>query len=72
MPSNFSRARLHLEHAYDALSGEDVTSRRAREAVDLLIEAVATAEFARSRAVVIELFPRGRVPFANGRADSVG
>jgi hypothetical protein len=72
MPSNFSSARLHLQHAFDALGGEDATSRRAREAIDLLIEAVATAEFARSRAVVIDLFSRRPLRLRTGSVDRGG
>lgn len=40
--SDFSAARMHLERAYVCLNGTDETSRNAREAIDLLIEAIAT------------------------------
>lgn len=55
MRSDFSAARLHLDRAYDCLGGSDETSRKAREALDLMIEAVATAECTRSSAEVIDL-----------------
>ena len=45
--SDFAAARLHLERAYDYLHGNDETSRRAREALDLLIEAVAASQYRR-------------------------
>lgn len=55
MSSDFAAARLHLDRAYHYLRGSDATSRSTREALDLLIEAVATAEFARPRGVVVKL-----------------
>ncbi|MGB3500578.1 MAG: hypothetical protein WBA44_03070 [Mesorhizobium sp.] len=42
--SDYPAARLHLERAFDYLYGQDEISKNAREALDLLIEAVATAE----------------------------
>ena len=59
MKSEFPAARIHLERAYDALLGDDETSVKTREALDLLIEAVAAAEYSRPPATVID-FP-GRV-----------
>lgn len=56
--SDFSAARLHLERAYDYLNGADETSRRAREALDLLIEAVAVSECRRLPSQVVA-FPGG-------------
>lgn len=53
MPSDFSAARVHLERAYDYLHGADTTSRKSREALDLLIEAAATAEYRRPTAKVV-------------------
>jgi hypothetical protein len=60
MSSDFAAARLHLDRAYHYLRGSDATSRMTREALDLLIEEVATAEFARPRGVVVELPERAR------------
>lgn len=54
--SDFSAARLHLQRAYDYLRGSDETSKHAREALDLLIEAVAAMEYQRPRGRVLE-FP---------------
>ena len=53
---DLSAARLHLERAYHYLGGDDDTCRKAREALDLLIEAVAAAEHARPAAKIFE-FP---------------
>ena len=55
--SDFSAARLHLDRAYDSLRGDDETSCKAREALDLLIEAIVTAEYARPRGEILA-FPR--------------
>jgi hypothetical protein len=52
LTSDYSAARGHLERAYDALKGQDETSARLRETLDLLIEAVATAEYSRPAKVV--------------------
>nr|WP_144865357.1 hypothetical protein [Mesorhizobium sp. J18] len=49
MPSDFAFAREHLEHAWLHLSGDDETSRKVRQALDLLIEAVAAAQFTAPR-----------------------
>lgn len=49
MTSDFSAARVHLDRAYDYLCGDDPMSRRGREALDLLIEAVAVEEFKQPR-----------------------
>ncbi|MFU0503005.1 hypothetical protein [Pseudaminobacter sp. NGMCC 1.201702] len=45
MRSDFAQARYHLEQAWLRLVGHDETSLNGRQALDLLIEAVATAEF---------------------------
>ncbi len=55
--SDFSAVRLHLDRAYDHLRGNDETSRKARAALDLLIEVITTAEYARPRGEVVP-FPR--------------
>lgn len=47
MNSDFAAARYNLERAYQYLSGNDETSQKTREALDLLIEAVITAEHSR-------------------------
>jgi hypothetical protein len=57
MQSDFAAARQHLESAQDSLSGSDETSLKVREALDLLIEAVAAAECRRPPAEIIP-FPR--------------
>lgn len=44
MNSNFGHARELLEQAWLQLSGGDETSRKSRFAIDILIEAIATAE----------------------------
>ena len=62
MKSEFSAARVHLERAYDALRGDDETSSKTREALDLLIEAVAVAEYRRPSATVIDLPIRAKNP----------
>lgn len=54
MTSDFAAARLHLQRAYDYLRGNDEISHKTREAVDLLIEAVAVAEHRRTSARVLE------------------
>ncbi len=48
LTSDFAAARLHLHRAYDYLRGNDETSYATREALDILIEAVAAAEYARA------------------------
>lgn len=60
MTSDFSAARDHLDRAYLYLRGDDETSRKAREALDLLLEAIITAEHTRPCAKVIS-FPTRRV-----------
>jgi hypothetical protein len=55
--SDFAAARLHLDRAYHYLRGNDETSRKACAALDLLIEAIATAEHMRPRGEVVR-FPR--------------
>lgn len=57
MTSDFSAARDHLDRAYLYLGGNDEASRKAREALDLLLEEIITAEHARPCAKVIS-FPR--------------
>jgi hypothetical protein len=44
MQSNFAAARALLERAHDLIDGDDNRSAKLREALDLLIEAVLTAE----------------------------
>ena len=58
LTSDFSAARVHLERAYHYLRGNDELSRRACEALDLLIESVAQAEWRRPSAEVLEFRPR--------------
>lgn len=47
MDSDFSAARLLLEQAYHHLHGDDDVSTKARQALDLIIEAVATEQYKR-------------------------
>jgi hypothetical protein len=54
--SDFAAARVHLQRAFDYLRGSDETSRTACEALDVLINAVATAEYSSQDTVVP--FPR--------------
>ena len=51
-------ARLHLERAYHYLGGNDDICRKGREALDLLIEAIAAAEHARPAAKVLKFPPQ--------------
>jgi hypothetical protein len=44
MNSNFGDARELLEQAWLQLQGDDETSRKSRFAIDILVEAIATAE----------------------------
>lgn len=44
MQSNFAAARALIERAHDLIDGDDERSGKLREALDLLIEAVLTAE----------------------------
>ncbi|MER9572722.1 hypothetical protein NKI77_26625 [Mesorhizobium opportunistum] len=61
MTSDFSAARVHLDRAYDYLRGDDPMSQRGREALDLLIEAVAVEEFKQPRqSAEVLRFPIGR------------
>ena len=48
MPSEFALAREYLEQAWLRLSGDDETSVKSRTAIDLLIEAVAQAEYTKA------------------------
>ncbi|AZO08663.1 MULTISPECIES: hypothetical protein [unclassified Mesorhizobium] len=58
MKSDFAAAHLHLDRACHYLRGDDETSRAALEALDLVIEAVAAAQYSRPEAEVLP-FPRG-------------
>lgn len=57
MQSDFSAARELLESAQLKLTGADESSHKVREALDILIEAVALAEYRKPPAEVIP-FPR--------------
>lgn len=54
MTSDFSAARIHLERAGHYLRGGDQISQKVCDALDLLLEADATAEYFRSRGEVVE------------------
>jgi hypothetical protein len=56
--SDFAAARVHLERAFDYLKGNDDLSHNAREALDLLIEAVAVAQYRRPQGEVLT-YPDG-------------
>ncbi|MEQ1954490.1 hypothetical protein [Mesorhizobium sp. CN2-181] len=58
MKSDFSAARLHLDRAYHYLRGNDEASRRMCEKLDVLLEAVIAAEFAKPTAQVVHLLPQ--------------
>ncbi|MGB3391218.1 MAG: hypothetical protein WBA88_24925 [Pseudaminobacter sp.] len=61
MDSDFSAARLLLERAYHQLHGDDEVSIKAREALDLIIEAVAVEQFKRPpRVAKVLAFPNVR------------
>ncbi|RWN91749.1 MAG: hypothetical protein EOS06_32880 [Mesorhizobium sp.] len=52
---------MHLDRAYHYLRGDDPMSRRGREALDLLIEAVAVEELKQPRQDAgVLMFPNGR------------
>ncbi|WP_083355265.1 hypothetical protein [Mesorhizobium sp. ORS 3428] len=53
MKSDFAAAHLHLDRACHYLRGDDETSRAALAALDLVIEAVAAAQYARPEAQVV-------------------
>jgi hypothetical protein len=55
MQSDYVAARIHLERALKQLQGEDKVSVRAREALDLLIEAVVVAQHRRKPPNVVWL-----------------
>lgn len=55
--SDFTGARAHLERALECLHGTDETSENARQAIDLLIEAVAAKEFQRHSAKIVTFPP---------------
>ncbi|RWE55864.1 MAG: hypothetical protein EOS25_13730 [Mesorhizobium sp.] len=57
MTSDFAAAHLHLERACHYLRGDDETSRMARAALDILIDAITAAQYKRPPADVVE-FPR--------------
>lgn len=60
MTSDFPTARLHLQRAYEHLRGNDRLSIEVRYAIDLLIEAIATKEFARKPAEILLFKQRTR------------
>jgi hypothetical protein len=53
MKSDYAAAHLHLDRACHYLRGDDEVSRAALAALDLVIEAVATAQHARPIADVL-------------------
>jgi len=53
LKSDFSAARLHLQRAQDYLRGSDETSDQARQAIDMLLDAVTHAEFRKPASNVI-------------------
>jgi hypothetical protein len=57
--SDFATARQLLEKAQQHLQGRDATSRQLNEAVELLVEAVLTAEHTAPKGEVV-MFPQRR------------
>lgn len=55
MKSDFAAARQHLEQALAYLDGDDARNSNTRGVLDMLVEAVTTAEFRRVPALVIPL-----------------
>lgn len=55
MQSDHAAARIHLERALEQLQGDDKVSVQARQALDLLIEAVVVAQHRRKPADVVWL-----------------
>lgn len=55
MKSDFAAARLHLDRAYHYLRGNDEASRKMCEKLDVLLESVIAAEFAKPVARVVQL-----------------
>ena len=53
MKSDFAAAHLHLDRACHYLRGDDEMSRAALAALDLVIDAVAAAQYARPSADVV-------------------
>lgn len=54
MQSDFASVRRLLEEALPHVQGEDKTSAQVREALELLIEAALTAEYARAKVVLFD------------------
>ena len=64
MQSDFARARMFLERAFDALQANDELSVRAREALGLLIEACLKREHSRAmNAANVTYFPNRTEPW---------
>jgi hypothetical protein len=61
LTSDFSAAYVHLDRAFHYLSGDDETSSRARDALGLLMDAVATAKYTRRDKAEVLQFPRPSV-----------
>ncbi|WP_274630260.1 hypothetical protein [Arvimicrobium flavum] len=57
MKSDLFAARQHLEKAFDCLSGDDELGRRAREALGIILDAIAVVEHRRPTAEIIA-FPQ--------------
>ncbi|AZO47835.1 MAG: hypothetical protein EOS58_17830 [Mesorhizobium sp.] len=57
MKSDFAAARLHLERAGHYLRGDDETSHTTLAALDLLVEAITVAQYARPVAEIVP-FPK--------------
>lgn len=55
--SDFATVRLHLENAKQCLTGNDATSRKLHQALDLLVEVALTAEYMVPKGKVL-IFPR--------------
>ena len=53
LTSDFATAQVHLNRALHDLRGNDDVSSKARQAIEMLIEAIMTAEHTRPEAEVI-------------------
>jgi hypothetical protein len=64
MASDFAYARELLEHAWLKLSGDDETSIKSRQAIDILIDVITTAEHTmpRGRAKILEFRKAAQQP----------
>lgn len=60
METDFAAVRQYLEGAWLHLRGDDETTRKIREAIDLLVEAAMAAEYRRPTQKRRDNFPKPR------------